>query len=460
MATTDHSGTAEVAESTRRDKDDDQQECQDADAYGLDDLFTITDYQLITVRIPKGRHHYKQQSLSPPPPWKDPDDEGNDNYYWSIELLQSPAACTDPDLTGQVLWPVSRLLSYYLASSSTNNSSSSPSSSHLSRVHGKTVLELGAGGTALPSLTACYCGARTVIATDGNDGVVLDLLQQNISRHSNNNGLPANDTENNNNNKDNSSSSSSRLLPQQRQSNSTNNHLTCRQLMWGNRRHVQDLLYHFHDTPQDCCCSPNDNDDDDDDDKRISSKKNADAAETHHQHRLWVDIVVAADVVQWPAVVEPLLHTVKAVLWRPNDHSSEKNKAYETAQHPQPVFLLGLVPRSSNVTDLFFDTARDLGFAVRAIAPSEYLLPNNDNDNASCLVPPECREYGGRTTELYELTLRSNNNNCRDDFPVLLSPHMATNAGMLHSEQQQFDISNGKDYLVGTSFEHTTFLPC
>ena len=28
-----------------------------------------------------------------------------------------------------------------------------------------------------------------------------------------------------------------------------------------------------------------------------------------------VDVVIAADVIQWPAVIEPFLHSVKALLW-------------------------------------------------------------------------------------------------------------------------------------------------
>jgi predicted RNA methylase len=78
-------------------------------------------------------------------------------------------------LTGQIVWPVSVLLSHYLAtldwSGNCNNNGNS---------YGKTLVELGAGVTALPSFTAASLGAATVVATDGNDGVVLDLLRANM----------------------------------------------------------------------------------------------------------------------------------------------------------------------------------------------------------------------------------------------------------------------------------------
>jgi predicted nicotinamide N-methyase len=304
---------------------------------GLNDLFTVKEYQTVTVRIPRR------------------------NGDLAIDIWQSPAACTDPDLTGQILWPVSRLLSHYIASSSSSSSL---------LLQEKTVLELGAGGTALPSLTAHYCGARTVIATDGNEGAVLDLLRTNIQRHQR---------------ADSSSSSSA---------NDTAS-LKCRQLQWGRRQHLLDLL--------------------------------TDATT--------VDVVLAADVVQWPAVVEPLLHTVKACLWREPSTTIATSDNQQPNNRTVPIFLLGLVPRAASVASLFFRLADDLGFSVRQIPPHEYLGAHNE-------IPLDCREHGGRMTELYELRLRPHGHR-----PVLLDGGGSC------------DGDDG-DYLVGSTFRQTTFLPC
>ncbi|KDO29369.1 hypothetical protein SPRG_05905 [Saprolegnia parasitica CBS 223.65] len=86
----------------------------------------------------------------------------NDNI--TQNLLSSKAASTDHDLTGQVVWPVSILLSWFVAA---NN--------HLFR--GKNVLEVGAGA-GLAGFVASQFAAHTAI-TDGND-VVLRLLTRNV----------------------------------------------------------------------------------------------------------------------------------------------------------------------------------------------------------------------------------------------------------------------------------------
>jgi hypothetical protein len=312
---------------------------------GLNDLFTVKEYQTVTVRIPRRNGEIKNDL--------------------AIDIWQSPAACTDPDLTGQILWPVSRLLSHYIAASSSL------------LVQEKTVLELGAGGTALPSLTAHYCGARTVIATDGNEGVVLDLLRTNIQRHQR---------------ADDSSSAAAASLK-------------CRQLQWGRRKHLFDP---FQDTAV-----------------------------------ITIDVVLAADVVQWPAVVEPLLHTVKACLWREPTTTTTTTTTTTSTDNQQPnrtvpIFLLGLVPRTTSVVSLFFQLANDLGFSVRQIPPHKYLGHGE--------IPWDCREHGGRLTELYELHLRPNCNR-----PVLLLD------GALCSSSSNDDDG---DCLVGSAFRQTTFLPC
>ncbi|KAL3665326.1 hypothetical protein V7S43_009367 [Phytophthora oleae] len=79
------------------------------------------------------------------------------------KLLSSHAASTDHDLTGQVVWPVSIFLAWYLVA-------------HRDEIAGKTVVELGAGA-GLSGLVASQFAAQTAL-TDGND-IVLELLEEN-----------------------------------------------------------------------------------------------------------------------------------------------------------------------------------------------------------------------------------------------------------------------------------------
>ncbi|OQR82217.1 hypothetical protein THRCLA_11043 [Thraustotheca clavata] len=96
----------------------------------------------------------------------------NENYtsteyvFGSIhqKLLSSKAASTDHDLTGQVVWPVSILLSWFVATNA-------------KIFQGKNVLEVGAGA-GLAGFVAAQFAAHTAI-TDGND-VVLRLLKRNV----------------------------------------------------------------------------------------------------------------------------------------------------------------------------------------------------------------------------------------------------------------------------------------
>lgn len=78
-------------------------------------------------------------------------------------LLCSRSTCTDFDLTGQIVWPASIILCWYLAH-------------HRDLLREKNVLELGAG-CGLGGFFAANFSAHTTI-TDGND-VVLRLLEQN-----------------------------------------------------------------------------------------------------------------------------------------------------------------------------------------------------------------------------------------------------------------------------------------
>lgn len=78
-------------------------------------------------------------------------------------LLCSTMSCTSHDLTGQIVWPASELLSWYLVK-------------NLDVFKDKHVIELGAGCGLAGLLIAQV--AKSVLITDGND-VVMRLLQRN-----------------------------------------------------------------------------------------------------------------------------------------------------------------------------------------------------------------------------------------------------------------------------------------
>lgn len=136
------------------------------------------------------------------------------------------------------------------------------------------------------------------------------------------------------------------------------------------------------------------------------------------KHTGVVDVVVAADVVQWQAVLEPLLQTVKALLW--NSESEQK-----------PMLIVGIVNRASTTYDLFFELAREFGFTCHKVEASQY-LPGG-------VMPESCREFGGRSTEIFKVVLED-----RSVYPALL-----------RTEQD-----DTRDWTVGTSFKNTAFLPC
>lgn len=310
----------------------------------LDLLFTNTDYTTITITIPCHRQATKEIDLSSSDGDKvtnvrignsnDRNDNNNNNQeslmhqdeknaYITLDLDCSQAASTDYDLTGQILWPVSVLLSHYMASERGS-----------SLVRGRTVVELGAG-CGLPGMVAAHFADR-VLLTDGND-VVMDLLARNANKN-------------------------------------VTGRLTTSTFLWGRQ----------------------------DDLARILDEMNGN-----------VDVVIAADVVQWPAVVEPLLHTAKALLWE--------------SRAEQPTFVLGIVNRAQSTYDLFFKLARELGFSWKQVAAEDFLKNG--------LIPKSCQEFGGRSTELFEVELID-----RSVEPLL------------HDKTQ--DLTMGKD------FENTSFFPC
>ena len=266
-----------------------------------------------------------------------------------LEIGSSSSACTDFDLTGQVLWPISLLLGHYLASTAVQR--------HLSSSNG-IVVELGAGGTGVPGLVAAHAPPRQVVLTDGNASV-LPLLQDNVERHSfGGGGVPV-------------------------------VQVSCQELIWGDCTQLQNL--------RDQLLGP-------------------------------VSMVVAADVVQWPSVLEPLLWTIQALLLRsPNKEDKSCCDA--------GVFVLGLVTRAESTVSLFFQLAKSLGFSWRRIPRRDYLVDGQ--------LPESCHERGG-PLDLYELKLEEES---------------STVVPFLWQVDKQ-DPENPRDTTLGTSYEHTLSRPC
>lgn len=94
----------------------------------------------------------------------------DDTIPGGVSVLCSKAASTDFDLTGQVVWPVSIFLSWFIVQ-------------RPELFRGRAVLEVGAG-CGLPGLVAARVGAASVVLTDGSD-VVMRLLQRQVAHHGN-----------------------------------------------------------------------------------------------------------------------------------------------------------------------------------------------------------------------------------------------------------------------------------
>jgi hypothetical protein len=156
-----------------------------------------------------------------------------------------------------------------------------------------------------------------------------------------------------------------------------------------------------------------------------------------------IDVIVAADVVQWPSVVEPLLQTVKALLWSSLVQQQQQQHDSVTDAPSTPVFLLGIVNRAQSTFDLFFRLADELGFVWQVVPLGEFLQDG--------IVPATCRESGGRITEVYELRLLLPNGSAV--LPLLLQPRHAT------TTTNDQDDESPDDFIVGTSYENTMFLP-
>lgn len=107
-----------------------------------------------------------------------PEDFFVDTSYEEVEfefngvkqrLKTLTSGATDYDMTGQVVWPASRLMCWYLSLHAAD------------LIEGRSVLELGAGG-GLPGLLCSRLGASRVVQTDGIDRVIK-LLRDNASAY-------------------------------------------------------------------------------------------------------------------------------------------------------------------------------------------------------------------------------------------------------------------------------------
>ena len=198
-----------------------------------------------------------------------------------------------------------------------------------SLLSGKNVVELGSG-VGLPGFVASEF-ANKVLLTDGNDFVVDSILNRSVSFYNTN--------------------MSDSILVQSSSSHCKNN-ISVQKFIWGDKEQLKEILEDFG----------------------------------------TVDVIVAADVVQWPSVLEPFLHSCKALLWKSS----------------KPLLVLGLVQRAQSTYREFFKVANQLGFVWERVS-YEIFLPGG-------VLPEACQEYGVGKPEIYELQLAS-----RLNSPILLN---------------------------------------
>lgn len=207
-------------------------------------------------------------------------------------LLCSQAASTDHDLTGQVVWPVSVFLAWFVARRPEN-------------FRGQCVLEVGAG-CGLPGLVASRVGATTTLLTDGSE-VVMRLLARQCDAHR------------------------ARNYPGAGQ-------VLAQPLEWGSQAGLDALRFALQ------------------------------------QRSVGLpSVVMGADVVCWPACVEPLLQTTKALF----------------LSLPEPfagTLFVGYVCRAASrmgsTREQLFSAAAQLGFKHERIAAADF-LPRGDVDDCA-----------------------------------------------------------------------------
>jgi len=84
----------------------------------------------------------------------------------SVSFKALSSSSTDPDLTGQIIWPGCNLLLSYM-------------DKNMNLFENKKCIEVGAGIAVCALLIAKYCNQSNVVATDGTD-IVVDLINENI----------------------------------------------------------------------------------------------------------------------------------------------------------------------------------------------------------------------------------------------------------------------------------------
>ncbi|EAX87396.1 hypothetical protein TVAG_193910 [Trichomonas vaginalis G3] len=104
----------------------------------MEDLFTNTEYKLQHIEMPSGR---------------------------SIDFNALISSNTDPDLTGQIIWPGCKLFLTYI-------------DGNLDWFKGKSCIELGSGIAICTLFLTKFGAPKLAIATDGNK-LVVDLMKSN-----------------------------------------------------------------------------------------------------------------------------------------------------------------------------------------------------------------------------------------------------------------------------------------
>ncbi len=264
-------------------------------------------------------------------------------------ILDMPnLSSTDFDKTGEVVWPVSVLLTSCLLNlKCVRRLLNEGRSGERSRI-----IELGAG-VGLPSLALFEYSRNSnlsIVATDGREEFVEGgILGRNVSRLMEKGGV------------------------------SSAGMLTSNFLLWGKVDHIHDILSNG---------GP-------------------------------YDLVYAADVLQWPAVLEPLAETVHALLYG--------------ARNPR--FIVGVVERDDGtLRRTFFETLQSFGFGeARAIDYKEFLQTDGEG---GFLLPERGAEFGGRSCTIWECCLLD-----KERVPNLL-------------------LTGAEDRIKGRGFEQTLTMPC
>jgi len=104
-------------------------------------------------------------------------DNNNEEISLIQKVLASTMSSTDHDLTGQIVWPASLLLSTFLLCNKNNI---------FLQNNNNIILELGAGCGLTSFCISNFNNCNNIIVTDGND-IVIRLLKKSKEKYDNNN---------------------------------------------------------------------------------------------------------------------------------------------------------------------------------------------------------------------------------------------------------------------------------